>query len=77
MQWWGALTQQFQTIAGNALKDAAKQLMRAQGRVQHILSNIIRDFRRTDMFRQPVRIFRIEIVKAAAGGRLGRLSQSG
>jgi hypothetical protein len=25
MQWWGALSQQFQTIAGNALKDAAKQ----------------------------------------------------
>lgn len=25
MQWWGALSQQFQTIAGNALKDVAKQ----------------------------------------------------
>ena len=25
MQWWGALSQQFQHIAGNALKDAAKQ----------------------------------------------------
>jgi len=25
MQWWGALTTQFQNIAGNALKDAAKQ----------------------------------------------------
>lgn len=25
MQWWGALTQQFQTIANQALKDAAKQ----------------------------------------------------
>lgn len=25
MQWWGALTQQFQTIAGNALQDVAKQ----------------------------------------------------
>ena len=25
MQWWGALTQQFQAIAGNALQDVAKQ----------------------------------------------------
>ena len=25
MQWWGALTQQFQQIAANAMKDAAKQ----------------------------------------------------
>jgi hypothetical protein len=25
MQWWGALTQQFQTIAASAMKDAAKQ----------------------------------------------------
>ena len=25
MQWWGSLTQQFQQIAGNAMKDAAKQ----------------------------------------------------
>lgn len=25
MQWWGALSQQFQTIATNAMKDAAKQ----------------------------------------------------
>ena len=25
MQWWGALTQQFQQIAASAMKDAAKQ----------------------------------------------------
>jgi hypothetical protein len=25
MQWWGALTQQFQTIAADAMKDAAKK----------------------------------------------------
>ena len=25
MHWWGALTSQFQQIAANALKDAAKQ----------------------------------------------------
>lgn len=25
MQWWGALTQQFQQIAANAMKDAARQ----------------------------------------------------
>jgi hypothetical protein len=25
MQWWGALTQQFQEIAGNAMKDVAQK----------------------------------------------------
>ena len=50
---------------------AAKQLMRTQGRVQHILGNIRRDFRRANMFSQPVYIFRIKIVKAALGLQLG------
>jgi hypothetical protein len=27
LQWWGALTQQFQQIASNAMKDAAAQVV--------------------------------------------------
>ena len=41
MQWWGSLTQQFQTIAANALKDNAAQTAMEAGK--HIASALTRE----------------------------------
>ncbi|MGI9217160.1 MAG: PhaM family polyhydroxyalkanoate granule multifunctional regulatory protein [Hydrogenophaga sp.] len=38
MQWWGALSQQFQTIAANAMKDVAKQT--ALDTTRHVASGL-------------------------------------
>lgn len=38
MQWWGALSQQFQTIAANAMKDVAKQT--ALDTTRHVASDL-------------------------------------
>jgi hypothetical protein len=40
MQWWGALTQQFQHIAASAMKDAAKQT--AASTAKHVAKQVIK-----------------------------------
>ena len=45
MQWWGALTQQFQTIAADAMKDAAKKT--AIDTTKNIATGLARDAMKT------------------------------
>jgi hypothetical protein len=40
MQWWGALTQQFQHIAASAMKDAAKQT--AASTAKHVAKQVVK-----------------------------------
>ena len=45
MQWWGALTQQFQQIAASAMKDAAKQT--AMDTTKHMATGLAKDALKT------------------------------
>lgn len=45
MQWWGALTQQFQQIAANAMKDAAKQT--ALDTTRHVATGLAKEALKT------------------------------